>query len=158
MLKVMAVDDEADILYVTRIMLEREGYKVDEASSGEECLDKIKDKRPDVILMDVKLPGIDGWEVAKKIKEDEETSSISIVMFTAKSAQEDIDTSFNYAGAEWHLPRPFEKETLIDILKIVDEGPQDIMKKIEKVVEKETRRKELLKMMNPKIMNYKYEF
>lgn len=158
MLKVMTVDDEADILYVTRTMLEREGYKVDEASSGEECLGKIRDKRPDVILMDVKLPGIDGWEVAKKIKEDEETRSIPIVMFTAKSAQEDIDTSFNYAGAEWHLSRPFKRETLIDILKIVDEGPQDIMKKIEKVVETEKRRKELLKMMNPKIMNYQYEF
>ncbi|MEE8358462.1 MAG: response regulator [Candidatus Hydrothermarchaeales archaeon] len=158
MLKVMTVDDEADILYITRTMLEREGYKVDEASSGEECLKKIKDKRPDVILLDVKLPGIDGWEVAKKIKEDEETRSIPIVMFTAKSAQEDIDTSFNYAGAEWHLPRPFKRETLIDILKIVDEGPQDIMKKIEKVVETEKRRKELLKMMNPKIMKYKYEF
>ncbi|MFQ5888302.1 MAG: PleD family two-component system response regulator [Candidatus Hydrothermarchaeales archaeon] len=158
MLKVMNVDDEPAMLYLTKKILEKEGYNVEDTSSGEECLKKIKEEKPDVILLDVRLPGMDGWEVCKKIKEDNETSSTSIVMFTVRSSKEDIAKSFEYCGAEWHLPRPFEPETLTDILKCVDDDPQKIMEKIEKVVENEERRKKVLKMLNPKIMNYKYEF
>ncbi len=158
LVEVMAVDDDPDIRFVTRKILEREGYNVVEATTGGECLDKIKERKPDVILMDVKLPDIDGWEVCKKIKENKKTSSIPVVMFTAMSRKEDMDKSFKYAGADGHIPRPFKRKTLTDMLKCLEEEPKDIMSKLNKVVEKEERRREVLKMLNPKLMDYKYEF
>lgn len=157
-LSVLTVDDEPDIAFLTKIILQKEGYTVANASSGKDCIEKIKEDKPDIILMDVGLPDIDGWEVCKKIKKNAKTSSIPIVMFTARSSKEDISKSFEYAGAVGHLPRPFETETLTDILKCINHDPSEIMNNIDKVVEKEKRRSEVLKMFNPKIINYKYDF
>lgn len=68
MAKIMIVDDERDIRSLVREMLEKEGYEVSEASAGEECLDRVKEEKPDLILLDIMMPTLDGWEVSKKTR------------------------------------------------------------------------------------------
>jgi two-component system response regulator VicR len=69
MTEIMVADDEPDIVYVIKAMLEKEDYEVIEAYSGEECLEKLEAENPDLILLDVMMPGLDGWEISKIIKE-----------------------------------------------------------------------------------------
>jgi two-component system cell cycle response regulator len=98
-------------------MLEKEDYKVIEAESGEECLNKLKIEKPDLILLDVMMPGLDGWEISKIIKEDKKTGHIPIAMFTVRTRKEDKTKSLQYACADKHIDKPAGKEELISTIK-----------------------------------------
>ncbi len=113
MKRVMIVDDEPDIILVVRKMLEREGYEVMEVESGEECLAKVKVERPELILLDVLMPGMDGWEVSKRIKEDEETRDMHVVMYTIISEEEGRKKSYEFAHADFHLDKPASMEKIL---------------------------------------------
>ncbi|MFQ6136650.1 MAG: PleD family two-component system response regulator [Candidatus Hydrothermarchaeales archaeon] len=156
--KLLTVDDEPDVLYITRRILEDEGFSVTGVTSGDECLKRVKEDKPDVILLDVRMPGIDGWEVCKKLKEDDETKSIPVVMFTVMSEDIYKTKSFEYAHADWHVPKPFETEDLLDVVRIATKSKSEIEKEINEILQKEERRKEVLKMLNPKLMAHKYDF
>jgi CheY-like chemotaxis protein len=78
---------------------EKAGHSVVEAGSGEECLEKLKAEDPDVILLDVRMPDADGWDVCRRVKADERTRSIPVVMFTVKTSKEAIQKS-RECGAE----------------------------------------------------------
>jgi CheY-like chemotaxis protein len=119
MTEIMVVDDEPDIVFIVKAMLKREGYKVTEALSGEECLEKLEKEKPDLILMDVMMPGLDGWETCKKIKEGKKTKSIPVVMLTVKTGEEDKIRSFQYAHCDGHIDKPIIKEKLINTVKWV---------------------------------------
>ncbi|MFV2040642.1 MAG: response regulator, partial [Candidatus Hydrothermarchaeales archaeon] len=84
MADILLVDDEPEIMATTKIVLERAGYRVIEAESGAECLEKLKKKQPDLILLDVMLPDESGWDVCRKIKKDGKTRDIPVVMFTVR--------------------------------------------------------------------------
>lgn len=112
MRKVMIVDDEADILFLLKTILKRAGYDIVQASNGEECLEKLKVEKPDAIILDIMMPGIDGWETCKKIKEDKSTSSIPVSMLSAKKEPEDIEKSLKYAHADKHLFKPIKAEAI----------------------------------------------
>lgn len=158
MLKVLAVDDDLDILWMFREILKRGGFEVVEAQSGKESLQKIKEEKPDVVLLDVMMPGMNGWDVSRTIKSDEDTKSLPVVICTSKHGDEDKVISFRYGKAEWHVDRPFNHKILIDVLNLAASGTEDIEDKIAKVVEKEERRKEVLEMLNPKLLDHTYEF
>ncbi len=111
---VLVVDDEEDFLFEVRTMLERAGLEVLTASSGEEALKLLKDKTPDLILLDVMMPGLDGWEVSKRLKEKEETKDITVSMLTVMSSPEDKLKSLQNSGAEWHISKPIEMKKFID--------------------------------------------
>ncbi|MBI5253492.1 MAG: response regulator [Euryarchaeota archaeon] len=110
MKKIMVVDDEPDILFLTGIMLKKRGYEIIEASSGEECLDKLKKEKPDLILLDIL--GVDGNKVLAEIKADEKFKSIPVVMFTVV-AEERAMSIFGCAGYDAYIEKPFSREKML---------------------------------------------
>ncbi|MBI5253434.1 MAG: response regulator [Euryarchaeota archaeon] len=119
----MVVDDEPDIRYLLRKMLEKEGYEVTEARDGRECLEKLKKERPDLILLDIMMPGMFGWEVSKRIKEDEATKSIPVAMLTVRTSEEDKVKSLEESLADWHISKPMDREKLMETIKWLLETP-----------------------------------
>jgi two-component system alkaline phosphatase synthesis response regulator PhoP len=112
----MVVDDEAHILELIQFNLENAGFRVVTASSGEEGLEKIKNEIPDLLLLDVMLPGIDGLEVCKRLKSGGKTSSLPIIMLTAKS--EEVDKVLGLElGADDYITKPFSVRELIARVK-----------------------------------------
>ncbi|MFQ5816237.1 MAG: PleD family two-component system response regulator, partial [Candidatus Hydrothermarchaeaceae archaeon] len=116
MSRIMIVDDEPNIMVLTRKMLEKKGYEVSEAKSGEECLKRLKQEKPDLILLDVMLRGEDGWEICKKIKSAEETKGIPVVMFTIRGSEDSVEKSME-CGADAHISKPFDMEDLQDTVE-----------------------------------------
>ena len=87
--KVLVIDDEAPIRLLCRVNLEAEGMQVIEAADGPAGVDLARDESPDVILLDVMMPGLDGWQVAEELLDDEATSGIPIVFLTARAELRD---------------------------------------------------------------------
>jgi len=109
---IIAIDDEPDILELIAYNLGRQGYDVAVATSGERGLDLIKSKSPDLILLDLMLPGLDGLELCSLLKKNPETRSIPIIMLTARSEETDIITGLEM-GAEDYVLKPFSPKILI---------------------------------------------
>ena len=116
MAKILLVDDEPDIRFLTKRMLERQGYSVAEAEDGETALRMLQEERPDLVLLDVRMPGLNGWEVCRRIKADEETKSIPVVMFTVRTSEEDMLRSREY-GADAHINKPFDRDELLRLVE-----------------------------------------
>ncbi len=114
MTKIMLVDDEPDIIFTTKMMLERENYEVVVAKSGKECLERLMKEKPDLVLLDIMMRKIDGWEVGRKIKEGNETSHIAVVMFTVRTSDDSKIKSFEYSKADAQIDKPFSREELLD--------------------------------------------
>lgn len=114
---ILAVDDEESSLKLIRLLLERVGYRVLTAPSGEEGLVLAKAEQPDVILLDVIMPGIDGHEMLRRLKRDPDTKAIPVMMVTARGADQDIEQSFKL-GAVFHLEKPYETHDLLKKLEV----------------------------------------
>lgn len=157
---VLVVDDEPDILNVTEKVLEKHGYDILEAGSGEEALRKVKEEKPDAILLDIMMPEIDGWEVSKQIRESEETSDLPIVMLSVLSEKKDRNKSFDYAGADWHISTPFDTDDLFFILDLAVSGKrgQELEDKIWNAIKRDRHIAKVLDMINPKILEHDYSF
>lgn len=115
--KIMVVDDNEEVITLVKTALEREGYSVVGVTSGRDCLEKVEDEKPDLILMDVMMPSLDGWEVCKRIKESELLLSIPISMLTVRRSPEDIRKSLEYAGADAHLSKPVSVDELRNVVR-----------------------------------------
>ena len=114
--KIMIVDDEHDVVDAVRTMLEAEGYEVVSAYSGKECLRKLKEEKVDLLLLDIRMPGMDGWEVLRKLKEKGITDTTKVSILTAvMQVGEDIfglqDVVTDY------IRKPFSREDLIGSVK-----------------------------------------
>jgi len=116
--KILVVDDEEDILELLKFKLSREGYQVTCAASGEEALSCVRSGTPDLIVLDLMLPGIDGIEVTRELKNDPDTKNIPIVMLTAKGEEADIVTGLEL-GADDYITKPFSPRILIARVKAV---------------------------------------
>jgi len=114
--RILVVDDDPEILAMLGTRLAKRGYRVSTASDGNEALQLAKKELPDLMLLDVMMPGKSGWEVARAIKQDPATHAIKIVMVTAIGAQVNEITSPIY-GADAHVDKPFEFETLERVIK-----------------------------------------
>ena len=110
--KILVVDDEQDLVKLIRHHLEKEGYKVLSAYNGEDALFLSRKERPELIILDLMLPGIDGLEVCKKLKSDAELASIAIVMLTAKGEEVDITVGLKL-GADDYMTKPFSPKELV---------------------------------------------
>jgi two-component system, OmpR family, alkaline phosphatase synthesis response regulator PhoP len=108
---ILAVDDDVDIRELIRYNLEKEGFEVSAAESGERALDILHTARIDLILLDLMLPGMDGFELCRILKRNEETSRIPIVMLTAKGEESDIVSGLEL-GAEDYVTKPFSPKVL----------------------------------------------
>ena len=116
--KILIVDDEEDILELLKYNLSREGYKVSCAASGEETLRAVRSAIPDLIILDLMLPGIDGLEVARQLKNDVKTRDVPIVMLTAKGEEADIVTGLEL-GADDYITKPFSPRVLLARVRAV---------------------------------------
>jgi two-component system alkaline phosphatase synthesis response regulator PhoP len=114
--KILVVDDEEDILELVRYNLAREGFKILCASYGEDGLKAAKAEKPNLIVLDLMLPGIDGLDVTRRLKADDATRKIPIVMLTAKGEESDIVTGLEL-GAEDYITKPFSPRVLVARVK-----------------------------------------
>jgi len=111
-IKILAVDDEPMMLNIMETALSEQGYRVATASGGQEALDRVKEFSPDVILLDVILPDITGFDIAEKLKSDPATSGISIIMVTGLGSIEDRVRGLE-SGADDFLSKPFNLDELL---------------------------------------------
>ena len=116
--KVVVIEDEADIREVTEHNLSREGYQVYSSPDGENGLQLVKKKGPDLVLLDLMLPGLDGIEVCRKLKADPLTCAIPVIMVTAKGEETDIVLGLGM-GADDYVTKPFSPKELIARVKAV---------------------------------------
>jgi len=116
--KILVVDDEEDILELVRYNLSREGYKVICAATGEDGLKLSKSEKPDLIVLDLMLPGVDGLDVTRRLKGDDGTRKIPVVMLTAKGEESDIVTGLEL-GAEDYITKPFSAKVLVARVRAV---------------------------------------
>ncbi len=115
---ILVVEDEADILELVEYNLSREGFKVIGAMTGEDALYKAMKHAPDLIVLDLMLPGVNGLEVCKRLKNDERTQDIPIVMLTAKGEEADVVTGLEM-GADDYITKPFSPRVLLARLRAV---------------------------------------
>lgn len=115
---ILVVEDEEHIRELLRYNLEKEGYGVKEAASGEEALQLIRKEPPDLVLLDLMLPGMDGLEVCRRLKEEILTRHLPIIMLTAKGEEADVVTGLEL-GADDYIPKPFTLRVLVARLKAV---------------------------------------
>jgi two-component system, OmpR family, alkaline phosphatase synthesis response regulator PhoP len=118
MQRIVAIEDEADILEVVAYNLKREGFEVSCMRDGEEGLTDIRRRQPDLVLLDLMLPGIDGLEICRQLKSDSFTKIIPIVMLTAKGEESDIVLGLGM-GADDYITKPFSPKELVARVKAV---------------------------------------
>ena len=110
--KILLVDDEDALLDMVKMRLEANDYEVITAVDGEAGLELARKERPDLIILDIMLPKMDGYKVCALLKKDTRYSSIPILMFTAKAQQEDMKIG-EEAGANGYITKPFEPKALL---------------------------------------------
>ncbi len=110
--KLFVVDDDADANFALKSILEHSGFTVREFFDGESALNKLKEEKPDMVLMDVMMPGISGYDVCEKIKNDPETSHIPVIMITAKDMGEDVEIAIQ-KKADWFVTKPYDFKYLV---------------------------------------------
>ncbi len=115
---IFVVEDEPDIRETLSYNLNQEGFKVSEFSDAESCLNKIKEKKPELIILDLMLPGMSGLDLCKLIKSNNELKNISIIMLTAKSEEIDRIVGFEL-GADDYVTKPFSVRELILRVKVI---------------------------------------
>jgi DNA-binding response OmpR family regulator len=114
--KILAVDDEKHIVRLVQINLQKEGYEVITASNGREALDKMAEQAPDLVVMDVMMPEMDGFEALQNMKANDATASIPVIMLTAKAQDADVFRGWQ-SGADLYLTKPFNPGELITFVK-----------------------------------------
>jgi DNA-binding response OmpR family regulator len=135
--RVLVIDDEAPIRLLCRVNLEAEGMEVLEASDGPSGLEQAQEGRPDVILLDVMMPALDGWRVAEQLLDDERTEDIPIIFLTARAEFRDRARGLDIGGVDY-VTKPFNPLELaplvLDLLARIERGERDDLRR-EKLVE-----------------------
>ena len=114
--KILIVEDEESLLKLESILLTSKGYDVRGFSNGQQALDAIQEERPDLVLLDIMLPEIDGFEVCQRIKDNPETKDIPVIMLTAKKSREDMARG-EKVGADWYITKPFKSAMVIETIQ-----------------------------------------
>lgn len=116
--RILIVDDEEDILNLLKFRLEANSYEVLIASDGQEGLNKARNEKPDLVILDLMLPKIDGYKVCRMLKFDESYKNIPIIIFTAKNQKKDEDLG-KEMGADAYVTKPFEPEMLLEKIRVL---------------------------------------
>ncbi len=132
MTSVLVIDDEAPIRLLCRVNLEAEGMRVAEAADGPSGLEKARADRPDVILLDVMMPGLDGWRVAEQLVDNPATQGIPIVFLTARAEFRDRAKGLDIGGVDY-ITKPFNPLELAplvrDLLARIERGERDQLRR-----------------------------
>ena len=128
--KILAVDDERHIVRLIQVNLERAGYQVATAFDGPEALKKVDSEKPDLVVLDVMMPRMDGFEVLKRLQANPETRDIPVIMLTAKAQDADVFRGWA-SGVSAYLTKPFNPLELLTFIKRIfsgydeyDDGPK----------------------------------
>lgn len=116
--KILVVEDDEDIMELISFNLKKEGYSVVKALTGEEALKQVQSASPDIVLLDVMLPEIDGLEVCRNLKSDSKTKNIPVIMVTAKGEESDVVAGLEL-GAEDYVVKPFRPKELVARVRAV---------------------------------------
>ena len=114
--KILIVEDEHDILQLIKLYLEKEGFRTVSAKTGTEGLEQVKQEKPDLVVLDLMLPEIDGLEVCKRLRSAPETAMLPIIMLTAKAEESDTVVGLEL-GADDYVTKPFSPKTLVARIK-----------------------------------------
>lgn len=120
--KILAVDDERHIVRLIQVNLERAGYQVVTAFDGRDALKKVEAEKPDLVVLDVMMPHLDGFEVLKRLQANPATREIPVVMLTAKAQDGDVFRGWS-SGVSAYLTKPFNPMELITFVKRIFSGP-----------------------------------
>ena len=116
--KVLIVDDDPGILRAIRHIVEKEGYEVVSATNGMTGLRMAKEENPDLLLLDVMLPGIDGFEICSRLRSDPQTAELPIIMLSAKGQEADRTAGLN-VGANEYLTKPVDRTVLLEKMAVL---------------------------------------
>jgi len=119
--KILLVDDEEDMVFAVKMQLEANDFEVLTAEDGQQALLKARQEQPDLIILDVMLPKIDGYKVCRMLKFDSKYKAIPIILFTSKIQKEDEKIGFE-VGADAYITKPFEPEVLLKKIKELMKG------------------------------------
>jgi two-component system alkaline phosphatase synthesis response regulator PhoP len=114
--RILAVDDEPNIVRLIQVNLERHGYQVETANNGAQALAKIKANRPDLLVSDVMMPEMDGFELLANVRRDPSLMDLPVIMLTAKAQDKDVLEGYK-TGADMYLTKPFNPQELLAFVK-----------------------------------------
>ncbi|TAK02152.1 response regulator [bacterium] len=115
---VIVVDDNPDITDIVKMILEVKGHHVICVRSGPELFSQLAEQKPDLIFLDIMMPGMDGFEVLKRLRDTPNTSSIPVILLTAKGQYEDVLRGYK-EGADYYIPKPFISTQLLTAINLV---------------------------------------
>jgi two-component system, OmpR family, alkaline phosphatase synthesis response regulator PhoP len=124
--RILAADDEKHILRLIQINMERNGYEVELANDGREALERIAVNPPDMILLDVMMPYMDGFEVLKALKRNPDTRDIPVIMLTAKASDADVFMGWS-SGVDCYLTKPFNPHELVNFVRRIFDSQNAVM-------------------------------
>ncbi|MBL8049536.1 MAG: response regulator [Chthonomonas sp.] len=119
--KVLVCDDERNIVRLIQVNLEKAGYTVVTAYDGKDGLEKIRAEKPDMVVLDVMMPYMDGFEVLKNLRREPDTADLPVIMLTAKAQDKDVFEGYHY-GADMYLTKPFNPQELLTFVKRLSQG------------------------------------
>ncbi|NIM95324.1 MAG: response regulator [Anaerolineales bacterium] len=119
-IRVVCIEDEPEMIDLVRLILGRKGFEVIGADGGVEGLETVKRERPDLVLLDLMMPDMDGWEVYQQMKADDDTKDIPVVVVTAKAQSIDKVLGLHIAKVDDYITKPF--------------GPQELLESVEKIL------------------------
>ncbi|MEW2358090.1 MULTISPECIES: response regulator [Thermomonosporaceae] len=112
----LVVDDDEVIRQLIAVNLQLEGFEVSTAVDGQDCLERVREVRPDVITLDVMMPRLDGWVTAMRLREDEDTRHVKVVMITARAQEHDVRRGHEI-GVDAYVTKPFDPNQLIQTVR-----------------------------------------
>jgi two-component system, OmpR family, response regulator VicR len=124
--RIICVEDEAEMIDLIRLILSRRGFEVKGANGGKEGLEAIRKDIPDLVLLDLMMPDMDGWEVYQQMKADEKTRDIPVIVVTAKAQSIDKVLGLHIAKVDDYIAKPF--------------SPQELLSSVEKVLNAKTKK------------------
>lgn len=120
-IKVLIVDDEPNILLSLEFLMKKEGFMVFIARDGEEAFDILRKERPNIVLLDIMMPKVDGYEVCKYIRHTNEIKDAKVVFLSAKSKEVDMEKGYS-VGADLYIPKPFSTRELVKKVNMLAMG------------------------------------
>ena len=124
--QVVCVEDEPEMIDLYRLILNRKGFDVTGADGGKEGLETIRTQKPDLVLLDLMMPDMDGWEVYKQLKSDPDTKNIPVIVVTAKAQSIDKVLGLHIAQVDDYISKPFSPQELLDSVAKVLERSQSL--------------------------------
>ena len=124
--RVLCIEDEPEMIDLIRLILERKGFEVMGAVGGQEGLDTVRSEKPDLVLLDLMMPDVDGWEVYRQMKADDELKSIPVVVVTAKAQSIDKVLGLHIAKVDDYVTKPFGPTDLLDSVDRVFKNQEEV--------------------------------